>query len=80
MVVFGQSGCIWAKGVLFKQSAYIRQNWLYSCKVVVFWQSDCILAKVVVLGEIGCNREKVVLFGQKWLFLGKAIVFGQKWL
>ena len=30
-VVFGQSGCIWAK-------------WLYSGKVVVFGQSSCIRA------------------------------------
>ena len=45
----------------------IGQKRLNSGKLVVFWQSGCILAKVVV-------------FGQKRLFSGKVVVFGQKWL
>ena len=48
-IVFGQSGCIRAKVVLF------LQKWLYSGKVVVFWffsgRSGCIWAKVVLFGQ-----------------------------
>ena len=59
MVVFGQSGCIRAKLVVF------GLKWLYSGK------SGCISAKVAVFGQSGCIREKglclgkVVVLGQK---------------
>ena len=35
--VFGQSGCIRAKVVVFGQNDIIRTRWLYSDKFVVFW-------------------------------------------
>ena len=34
--VFGQNGCIPAKVVVFGQSDFLREEWLYSVKVVVF--------------------------------------------
>ena len=43
--VFGQSGCIRTKKVVFRQSL------LYSGKMVLFGQSCCIRAKVVVFGK-----------------------------
>ena len=52
MVVFGQSGCIRAKEVVF------GQKWLYSGK------SGCIPVKVVVFGINGSFRAKVVVFVQ----------------
>ena len=62
MVVFRQTGCIWATVVLFVQ------KWLYSGK------SSCIREKVVVSGQSVCIRAKVFIigknmvgFGQKWL-------------
>ena len=61
MVVFGQSGCIRAKVVVF------WQKWLYSKR------SDCIRAKVVAFGQSGCIRAKVVVLGQKWLYSGKVL-------
>ena len=45
MVVFGQSGCIGVKVVVF------RQKWLHSGKVVVFGQN-------VVFVQSGCFWEK----------------------
>ena len=52
VVVFGQSGCSRAKVVVFGrkyfligQSGCIRAKWLYSGKVVVFWEN------VVVFGQ-----------------------------
>ena len=72
MVVFGQKwlcsgkcGCIRAKVAVFVQNGCIRATWLYSDKVNVFSQGDCIWTKVVV-------------FGQKWLYLGKVVVFDEK--
>ena len=50
MVVFGQSGCIQAKVVVFWNSCCIRE-------------SGWIRAKVVVFGQSGCNRVKIVVFG-----------------
>ena len=44
-----------------------EQKLLYSGKVVVFGQSDCIQAKVVV-------------FVKKWFYSGKVLVFGKNWL
>ena len=56
--MFGQSGCLRPKVVVFGQSCCIREKndcyrtkWLY-------------LGKVVVIGKSGCNCAKVVLFGQ----------------
>ena len=51
MVVFVQSGCIWAKVVEF------GQKWLNSGK------SGCIRKKVVVFGQKWFYSGKVVLFG-----------------
>ena len=59
VVVFGQSGSIWANVVVFGKRCCIRARWLNSGRVVLFGQSGCILAKVVVFG-------KVAVFGQKW--------------
>ena len=81
MVVFGQSGCIRAKVVVFEHNMFfscksccIRAKWLYlgksSCfrsKVVLFVRSRCIRAKVVIFRQSGCIRAKVFVFGQKWL-------------
>ena len=64
-----QSGCIWAKVVVFVQMLF------YSSKVVVIGKRDYILAKVVVFWQkrlysdiSGCIRGKLVVFGQKWLY------------
>ena len=43
----------------------IRQMLLYSGRVVVVAEGDCV-------------RAKVVVFGQKLLYSGKVVVFGQK--
>ena len=59
VVVFGQSGCIRAKVVVFGQK-------LYSGKVVVFWQKWLYSGKVVVLGEKGCIRVN-------WLYSGSVV-------
>ena len=40
-------------------------KWLYSAKVVVFGQSNCIRAKVVLLGQKDLYSGQVVVFGQK---------------
>ena len=83
VVVFGQSGCIWAKVDVFEQISCI------SAKLVVFGQNDWIwakwfyLEKVVVFGQWGFIWSKVVVFVQivcilhNWLYLGKVVVFGQ---
>ena len=55
MVVFGISGFIRAKLVVF------GQKWLYSAK------SGCVRAKEVVFGESGSIRPKVIVFEPKWL-------------
>ena len=72
MVVFGQSGCIREKAVLFVQ------KWLYSgkrgsirAKVVVLGKNGCIWAKLLYSVKSGRNRAKVVVFGQMWLYSGK---------
>ena len=70
------------------------QMWLYSGKVVVFWEkevvfgkSGCIRANVVVFGKMRKYSCKVVIFRQKWLSLGKSVfilakmvLFEKKWL
>ena len=81
MIVFGQSGCIRLKVVVFDQKwLYPGKNVCIRDKVAVFGQSGCILAKMVVFGQsgffrakvVGCIRAKVVVFGQKWLYSGKS--------
>ena len=79
MVLFGLSGCVRAKVVVF------GQKWLYSGKrgciretVAIFGFSGCIRAKVVVLSQRSIIRAKVVVFGNNWLYSGKVIVFGKK--
>ena len=63
MVVFKKKGYIGAKSLYSGISGDIREESLYSGKVVVFRQSG--------LG-------KVVVFGQHWLYSGKVVVFGKK--
>ena len=58
MVVFWQIGCI-------------RAKWLYTGKVVVFWQN------LLYSGKKGCIRAKLVVFGQMLLYSGKLVVFAQ---
>ena len=63
MAVFGQSGYIGVKIVVF------GQRWFYSGNMVLFEQN-------VVFVQSGCIREKVAVLEQKWLFLGKLIEIG----
>ena len=63
--MFGKSGCIRQRAVLFWQNGCIQAKngcnrvewllsdkiWLYSGKGVVFGQSGCIRAEVFVLGQ-----------------------------
>ena len=65
MFAFGQSGCNWAKVVVFGQKRLYSGKWLYS------GISGCILAILLHLGKIGCIRTN-------WLCSGKVVVFGQK--
>ena len=46
--------------VVGQESGFIRDNWLYSGKAVVFGQSGCNPAKRLCLG-------KVVVIGQRFL-------------
>ena len=71
MVVFGQSGCIWAKVVVFGQtklysgkSGFIRANYCFPANVVVIEQ------KSLYSGKSGCNLAK-------WLYLRESGIFGQ---
>ena len=63
---------------------------MYSYKVVVIFQTGCILALEVVFKKSGrirgkwlysdkicCTREKLVVFGQKGFIRAKVVVFGQ---
>ena len=77
----GKSGCIWARGDVFRQSICIRekmvvfgQKWLYSGK------SGCICAKVFVFGQKWLNLGNSGCIRTKYLYSGKMIVFGQKLL
>ena len=86
MVLIRQRGYIRAKLVIFRQRSCIRENWLYSGKVVALGHCGCIRAKVVVIGQKWLYSGKVVVFGRggciqaNWLYAGKVVVFGQKWL
>ena len=62
MVVFGQSGCNWAKVVVFGQSNSTRAN------VVIFGQGGCIRAKWFYY-------RKSVFFGQNLFYSVKVLVF-----
>ena len=55
VVVFKQSGCIQAVVVAFGQGGFIRENWLYSCKMVLFGQNW------LFTGKSGCIRAKEVV-------------------
>ena len=63
MVVFEQSGCIWAKVVVFWQGVCYLAKWLYS-------------GKVDVIGQCGCNRASICIRA-KWLYSGNVVVFRQ---
>ena len=66
VVIFGQNRLYSRKKlVVFGQSGCIREEWLYSFKVLVILQSGCILAKVVVIRLKLFYSGKKVLFGQK---------------
>ena len=66
MVVFGQSGCIRVKVVVFGQKLF------YSGKCFNLGKSGCIREKVILFGQIGCIRAE-------WWYSGMVVVFGQKW-
>ena len=66
MVVFGQSGCDFAKVDVFLRSGFSRLKWFHS-------------SKVVIIGQKWLYSGKVVVFRQKWLYSGKVVVFMQKW-
>ena len=59
----------------------LGQKWLFSGKVVVFGQYDCIQAgwlysgKKVVFDPSFLCSGKMVVFGQKWFYLGKSGCF-----
>ena len=66
MVVFGHSGCIRVKVVVFGPILlYSGKSCFNPAKLVVFGQGGCIRAKC-------CIRAKVVVLGQKWLYYGKS--------
>ena len=68
MVEFRQSSCILAEVVDSGESDCIRAKEVYfRVKIVVFWQSSCLLTEVVV-------------FMRRWLYSDKVVVFGKKWL
>ena len=60
----------------------LGQEWLYSRKVVVFGQGDCIRAKWLYLDNNGCIWAnwlywvKLILFGKKCCILGNFSFFG----
>ena len=59
MALFGQSGCIRAKVVVFeKKMVVFGQKWLFSGKVDLLRLYSCIGAKVVVFGQSGFISTK----------------------
>ena len=84
--MFRESGCNWAKVVVF------GQNVLYSGKMVVFGKGGCIWAKWLYSGkwsyqgncdvflQSGRNRVNMVVLGQKWRHSGKSGCIRSKWL
>ena len=75
MVVFGQSGCIWAKVVVFGQKLFYI--WVLRMSS---GENGCIPARWLYSGKNCSIQAKLVKFGQKWLYSGIVVVFGQKWL
>ena len=65
MVLFGQSGIIPEKWVIFWQGGCIRT------KVVVLGMCGYIQEKLVVFGQSGCNRAKNGCIRENWLYLVK---------
>ena len=63
--MFGQSGCIRAKAVVF------GQKWLSLCK------NDCIRAELLLSGKIAYIRATVAVYGQSGCIRAKVAVFGQ---
>ena len=66
MVVFGKSGSILAKVVVFGQGSCIRAKWLY-------------LGRVVVFEHMWLYLDKVFVFGQKLLYFGKSCYIRSRW-
>ena len=60
MVVFGQSGYIRAKMVVF-----VKKVVVFGKKVIVFLQGCCIWAKWLYSSKSGCICAEVVVFGKK---------------
>ena len=62
------------------------KKWLYSGKVVVLWQTGCLVVKVVVFGQKRLYSVKVVVFGQidciraRMVVLSQSGSFRAKWL
>ena len=54
----GKSGCIRVSLLYMGKFGCHAQNWLYSCKVVVFWK------KLLYSGKSGCLRTKRLV----WFF------------
>ena len=59
MVIFGQSGCIRGKVVVFGKMVVFGLTWLYTGK------NGCIRAKRFFSGKSGCIGAKVVVLGKK---------------
>ena len=87
MVVFGQSGCIWAKIVVLGQSGSIRailvvfeqSGWIWA-RVVVFGQSCVIRAKWLHLWKSGSLRQKGFIrstFGKGVCVRSKVVALGE---
>ena len=71
MAVFGQSGCIRAKGLNLHKKGCTLEKWLYSGKLVEVGQKWLYSGKVVVIGQAWLYSGIVVVFLQKWLYWGK---------
>ena len=71
MAVFGQSGCIRTKVVLF------GQKWLFLRKTCLIWSNLLYWGKVVIFGQKDCIPEKCLQSGKMFFFRAKVVVFGQ---
>ena len=75
--LFGQSGCIRAKLVVFLAKVVVLgQNWLHSGKVVVFGQRLLYSSKVVVFGKTGLYSGKKGCIWTNEVVFGKVVLFG----
>ena len=79
MVVFRQSGCIWARWLYLGKSGCSRAKVVVLGQIFAFGQTGCLSGKAVVFGhkrlysgESVCIGVKVVVFGQKLLYSGKS--------